>query len=410
MDHDIRRIRGREVLWITLEQQPVNQLRAWWLSETAKRIRENPASVIFITGRGRAFSAGLDLNEILEARSAAEPLKCLMEIYKALVTHPSPTACLIGRPAAAGGVGLALCADAVVMTCGAWFTLPARDVYRPLAEVLFPLVAARRSVTRPVFDEWYGQKITASELVDHEHIDKVVHCDGSDPAASLEAAALDILAEGDLYWRSDIPDRLPSDVYNEMNRLIDEAAAASEHPLFIRALEQHLGLDDHRKVFVVHGRSRPVNDAMFRFLRALKLDPMAWETMVEAAGRGSPSIMEVLSAGFAMAQAVVVLMTGDDEAQLLAELRRGLDPAEEEPRLQARPNVFVEAGMAYGICPERTVIVEAGTVTRPSDLEGLHAIRLGSDGALEDLIGRLRTAGCPVVDDGKWKDAFKGVT
>jgi hypothetical protein len=115
-------------------------------------------------------------------------------------------------------------------------------------------------------------------------------------------------------------------------------------------------------------------------------------------GKASPFIGEILDTTFSKAQAVVVLLTPDDVTQLKEELRSPHDPPYEAQLTgQARPNVLFEAGMAMGRCPERTVIVELGTVRPFSDIAGRHTVRLSnSSTARQELAQRLETAGCPI--------------
>lgn len=156
-----------------------------------------------------------------------------------------------------------------------------------------------------------------------------------------------------------------------------------------------------RKVFVVHGRNLVARDAMFGFLRAIGLEPIEWSTAISATGSASPYIGQALDAAFAMAQAVVVLLTPDDIAYLRAEYANADDNAERVPTPQARPNVLFEAGMAIGRHPERTVLVELGSLRPFSDVAGRLAVRLdNSSHKRNDLANRLRDAGCDVSTSG----------
>jgi hypothetical protein len=137
---------------------------------------------------------------------------------------------------------------------------------------------------------------------------------------------------------------------------------------------------------------------MFGFLRDLDLRPFEWEEMVSKTGKGSPYNAEVVAKAFEVAQAVIALFTPDDEARLHSDLQ-GEDEPQHERELtgQARPNVFLEAGMALQAQPERTILVEIGTLRPASDLEGMNFVRLrGSAASLVALANRLKTAGCPV--------------
>ncbi|WP_457135492.1 TIR domain-containing protein [Mycobacteroides abscessus] len=161
---------------------------------------------------------------------------------------------------------------------------------------------------------------------------------------------------------------------------------------------------DPRNVFVVVGRNKLANDAMFTFLRALDLNPIQWGAAVKATGVASPYIGQVLDAGFKMAQAVVVLMTPDDLVQLRREYASGDDDPDLQPMGQARPNVLFEAGMALGLNPDRTVLVELGQLRPMSDVMGRHVVRMdGSPEMRNNLANRLLNAGCAVdISGGDW--------
>ena len=155
---------------------------------------------------------------------------------------------------------------------------------------------------------------------------------------------------------------------------------------------------DPKKVFVVHGRNEAVRSSMFDFLRAIGLKPIEWTQALKLTGKPSPYIGEVLDAAFAAAQAVVVLLTGDDEAKLRDEyVKRGDPPFERDLTPQARPNVLFEAGMAFGRCPERTLLIALGNLRPFSDIAGRHLIKLNnSSQRRHELAIRLQTAGCEV--------------
>jgi predicted nucleotide-binding protein len=159
---------------------------------------------------------------------------------------------------------------------------------------------------------------------------------------------------------------------------------------------------DPKKVMVVLGRNAEANQAMFDFLRALRLDPQEWGKLVGATGKAAPYVGEVLEHAFEDAAAVVVLFTPDDEARLRPHLH---GPSEEEYDRnltpQARPNVLFEAGMALGVHPDRTILVELGELRPFSDIYGRHVVRLdGTAQPLRDIVRRLRVAGCDVDDSG----------
>lgn len=162
-----------------------------------------------------------------------------------------------------------------------------------------------------------------------------------------------------------------------------------------------------KKVFIVHGRNMAARDAMFTFLRAIGLEPIEWSTAVGATGSGAPFIGQALDAAFAMAKAVVVLLTPDDIAYLRPEYANGERDPETEPQGQARPNVLFEAGMALGHHPDRTILVELGSLRPFTDVAGRHTIRMDDSGPKRnELANRLRNAGCAVdTSNGDWLSA-----
>ena len=170
----------------------------------------------------------------------------------------------------------------------------------------------------------------------------------------------------------------------------------------VHTADEQRPLPDTRTVFVVHGRNEVAKNALCDFLRAIDLHPLEWPEAVVATGKSSPYIGEILDSAFSKAQATVILFSPDDEARLRESFRREGDP-EYESRFvgQARPNVIYEAGMAMGRNPNRTVLVEIGTLRLFTDVAGLHTIRLNtSPGCRHELAERLRAAGCQVNSTG----------
>lgn len=156
---------------------------------------------------------------------------------------------------------------------------------------------------------------------------------------------------------------------------------------------------DPRTVMVVHGRDLAVRDDIFNFLRALGLAPLEWAQLVSLSKEGTPYIGRVLQRAFEVAQSALVLFTPDDEVRLTKRLRTSDESDELEA--QARPNVFFEAGLAFGQFPEKTILVELGNLRGASDLAGRHVLRFdGSAEKRHELAERLASAGCPVDRSG----------
>ncbi len=95
------------------------------LLEALNRAEEDPeARVVVLSGRGKAFSAGADLAFLervtdLPAEENYAHALGLMRLFHRLYTFPKPTLAAVNGPAVAGGAGLALACDLVVMEEGA---------------------------------------------------------------------------------------------------------------------------------------------------------------------------------------------------------------------------------------------------------------------------------------------------
>jgi predicted nucleotide-binding protein len=162
-----------------------------------------------------------------------------------------------------------------------------------------------------------------------------------------------------------------------------------------------------RQVFVVRGRDSEVNEAMDDFLRRLDLNPLDWEAVARLTGKAAPHILDVVRTGFEVAAATVVLLTPDDFAYLHSTLREP-DDAEFESKVtgQPRANVLFEAGMAFALHQDRTLMVQVGLIKPFSDVSGIDFIRIdGSPAKLNNIAQRLERAGCRVNTTGtRWLD------
>lgn len=133
------------------------------------------------------------------------------------------------------------------------------------------------------------------------------------------------------------------------------------------------------------------------------LHPLEWEELVRQTATASPYNAEVVRAAFRRAQAVVALLTPDDEARLHPSLASADDPEHErQPSGQPRPNVLIEAGMALHGQPHRIVVIEIGRFRPASDLAGMNTVRIDgtSSEPLKAIALRLQTPGCAANDTG----------
>ncbi|MBM4032880.1 MAG: hypothetical protein FJ291_13980 [Planctomycetes bacterium] len=190
--------------------------------------------------------------------------------------------------------------------------------------------------------------------------------------------------------------------------------SATEKPTHHKATAKRAGgasqeaqRDLARMVYVVHGRNTLARDAMDAFLKRLGITPVYFEKAITWTGQGNPHPCDVIKAAFDRVGAVLVLLSGDDLACLKPDYVRGDDPDDEKSLTpQARPNVLFEAGFAYSLHNDRTILVQVGKLRGLSDLLGLHIPRMKNTKAFrEDLVARLRTAQCDIRKKKGWKTA-----
>jgi predicted nucleotide-binding protein len=157
-------------------------------------------------------------------------------------------------------------------------------------------------------------------------------------------------------------------------------------------------------VFVVHGRDIKLRDAMYQFLGALGLKPQEWGHAIRAVRRrgGNPYVNDAVAKIMEEAQAVVVLLSPDDEAKLKDQfVTRHERQSEGKLRGQARQNVIFETGVAIGAHHKKTVMVRVGDVKPFTDVGGMHIPNFsGDDKSRHDLANRLEDLGCKINRDG----------
>ena len=160
-----------------------------------------------------------------------------------------------------------------------------------------------------------------------------------------------------------------------------------------------------RTVFVVYGRNIKIKNSVFQFLRALNIKPLEWETAARLTGKGTPSTIEIINAGMKNASGIIVIFTGDDKAILNKDYRK--NSQENHYKMQPRPNVLVEAGMALALFPNSTVIIKIGDIREISDLSGINYIELSNDAsARQRFVSRLSTTGLKLDTSGTdWLNA-----
>lgn len=101
---------------LTLSSGPVNAQDVELLEELASAVRElarSGAGALVVTGAGRAFSAGVDLNRVVQGGAAYTDrlVPALSAAFDAMFSYPGPTVAAINGAAIAGGCVLACACD-----------------------------------------------------------------------------------------------------------------------------------------------------------------------------------------------------------------------------------------------------------------------------------------------------------
>jgi predicted nucleotide-binding protein len=151
-------------------------------------------------------------------------------------------------------------------------------------------------------------------------------------------------------------------------------------------------------VFVVHGRNRPEVEATKSFLRTVGVDAKDFDAFRFSSTFNGRFVGDVLDHAFEQAQAVVVILTGDDTARVAPGQSLNEDGFLRHAGRQPRPNVLIETGMALVSQPLQVILVEFPPLRKMTDLEGLLTVRFDGDEARfrSDLIARLTQAGCSI--------------
>lgn len=154
-------------------------------------------------------------------------------------------------------------------------------------------------------------------------------------------------------------------------------------------------------VFVVHGRDAKLRDAMYELLGALGLKAQEWGHAIRRAARGrggNPYVNDAVTKIMEEAQAIVVMLSPDDEVKLKDQfVTKNERSTEGKLRGQARPNVIFETGIAIGTHHRKTVIVQVGDMKPFTDIGGMHILHLtGTDRSRHDFANRLEDLGCKI--------------
>ncbi len=143
-------------------------------------------------------------------------------------------------------------------------------------------------------------------------------------------------------------------------------------------------LNEHRKVFVVHGWNAQMRDGATSLLGRLRLDYV----VLQDERNGGATVVEKFLREADDCDYAVVILSGDDLAT---------PKGSELPRLRARQNVVLELGYFLGKIGRRNIVVlheEGASIEMPSDLAGIVHIPMDTHGAWKHrMIRELRDVG-----------------
>jgi len=190
--------RAGGVVWLTLDRPEIHnafddRLIVELTADLAQLGEDDAVRVVVLTGAGRSFSAGADLNWMRrtstygEAENLADA-RALARLMQTLNELPKPTVARVNGAALGGGAGLVACCDIVVASERAVFgTTEVRLGLIPA--VIGPYVLAAvgpRHARRLMLT---GERITATEAARLGLVHEVV------PAGQLDEATLRVVDE-----------------------------------------------------------------------------------------------------------------------------------------------------------------------------------------------------------------------
>jgi predicted nucleotide-binding protein len=246
---------------------------------------------------------------------------------------------------------------------------------------------------KPILDWFVRLTISNAENMRSAIRAAVLHNSSTRRASMVRLAGNDALHEMEarLYYLRDI---VLAGQFDHVDTWQPTKSVGAQVNLFAAPGEAQKGTTMIRTtdVFIVHGRDAKVVASIKTLLRAAALNPLDWEEVVSWTGSASPATLDVIKTGLERAQAVVVLLTPDEEVKLREDLRSAKDS---EHGYQVRPNVLIELGMAFAMAPNRTLLLKLGSLRSISDISGLNFLSFSGDAASRNsLAERLKVAGC----------------
>jgi cyclohexa-1,5-dienecarbonyl-CoA hydratase len=153
------------VVRLTLDRPPLNVLNIEMLGELNRALErlasDQSIRLVVLTGKGKAFSAGVDIAEHLPD-SAKEMLAAFRRTCELLAALEAPTICAVNGAALGGGCEIAVSCDITIAAAGARLGQPEIKLatLAPIAAALLPRLCGRKRALELLLS---GESITAAD-------------------------------------------------------------------------------------------------------------------------------------------------------------------------------------------------------------------------------------------------------
>ena len=162
---------------------------------------------------------------------------------------------------------------------------------------------------------------------------------------------------------------------------------------------------DRKNVLIISGKDQKLTGDIHHFLRTIGLYPVDLESKLPG---GISDPYKALQTAIYAACAIVVILTGDDEARLQQQWYICDDDNEDELKSYPQPrlNVLFAAGFAFAKRPKKILVVKRGRIRLCRYFEGPCLVDLDDTyDKRNTFIQMLRGVGCEVDDSRKkWVD------
>lgn len=177
-----------DVLQITINRpDKANALSEAMLSELAGTVENSRTKLLILTGAGKVFSAGADLDEVRGGTLALSPQ--WERLSGAVAAYPGLTIAALNGTVAGGAMGMVLACDIRLAVEGAKFFYPVMKLgYLPQPSDP-KRMAGLVGPSRAKLILMGGQKITTQEALTFGLIDRIVE----DPVAAARDIGADVL-------------------------------------------------------------------------------------------------------------------------------------------------------------------------------------------------------------------------